>query len=222
MIDKTKFIDIHTHQEPKGIDRVGVVNLYPDKIPEVRKDGYYSLGLHPWFIPEKGLDNLFKILEENALMPEIVAIGECGLDKLSKCPMNVQQKVFERQIEIAEQVQKPLIIHCVHAFNELVQTKMHSKSIVEWIVHGFNSNTMVADMLLRHEIYLSFGKALFNPQSNASKVILEVEDDMFLLETDDADVDIQSVYQAVSRLVDMDLDLLKLSMFTNFINCFKI
>jgi TatD DNase family protein len=222
LINKTKFINIHTHQEPQGDDQVAVINLYPDKIPELKADGLYSIGIHPWYIPEKGVGNLLKILEENAKRPEIVAIGECGLDKLAQSPFDIQQYIFEKQIEIAERVQKPLIIHCVRSFNELVQIKMHSNSTVEWIVHGFNSKTQVADMLLRHEIYLSFGKALLNPQSNACKVIREIEDELYLLETDDANVGIVAVYEAASHLVDMDIDLLKLSIFTNFINCFKI
>lgn len=221
MIFKDKYIDIHTHQETQLDDRVGVLNIYPDKIPELKSDGFYSIGLHPWFIPEKGVGKQLDIVAEYAKKPEVIAIGECGLDKLSNTSMDVQQFVFEKQVEIAEKVQKPLIIHCVKSFNELVQIKALTNSTLEWIVHGFNSNLQIADMLLRHEMYLSFGKALLNPDSNASKMLPQLEDEEYMLETDDSSIRIDEVYKASAELLNMDIDILKLSMQTNFINCFK-
>lgn len=222
MIFKDKYIDIHSHQINALDDRVEVLNVYPDKLVNFQDDGLYSLGVHPWFIPEKGVGKLLDIVSDLSKKEEIVAIGECGLDKLSNTPFDVQEFVFQKHIEIAEKVQKPLIIHCVRSFNELVQFKITSGSAVDWIVHGFNSNLQVADMLLRHELYLSFGKALLNPESNASKVIPQIEDELYLLETDDSNTGIDDVYRAASERVHMDLDILKLSMQTNFINCFKL
>ncbi len=222
MIFKDKYIDIHSHQENSLDDRVAILNVYPDKLVDFQSEGLYSIGLHPWFIPEKGVGKLLDIVAGLSKKEEIVAIGECGLDKLSNTPFDVQEFVFERHIEIAEKVQKPLIIHCVKSFNELVQFKINSGSSVDWIVHGFNSNLQVADMLLRHELYLSFGKALLNPDSNASKVIPQIEDELYLLETDDSNIKIDEVYKAAAERVHMDLDILKLSMQTNFINCFKL
>jgi len=221
LIFKDKYIDIHTHQETQMDDRVGVLNIYPDKTLELKSDAFYSMGLHPWFIPEKGVGKLLDIVDDFAKKPEVIAIGECGLDKLSNTPLDVQQFVFEKQVEIAEKVQKPLIIHCVRSFNELAQIKTLTNSTVEWIVHGFNSNLQIADMLLRHALYLSFGKALLNPESNASKLLPQLEDEEYMLETDDSNTRIDEVYKAAAELLNMDIDILKLSMQTNFINCFK-
>ena len=221
MLTKEKYIDAHTHTEGNA-DCVSVVSIFPDKVETIKKDKYYSLGLHPWFIPEKGVGKLLEKVEKAARMEEVVAIGECGLDKLASTSMEIQQFVFEKHIEIAEKVQKPLIIHCVRSFNELVQIKNFSNSSVEWVVHGFNNNLQIADMLIRHEMYLSIGKALLNPESNASKVITQLEDELYLLETDDSGHDISEIYKAVEDLLGMDTDILKLSMMTNFINCFKI
>ena len=222
MFSKEQYINIHSHAENSAGDTVVVVNVYPDKLPEFKKEGLYSIGIHPWYIPDKNVGQLLAIVGDLAKREEVVAIGECGLDKLSTVSFDVQQFVFEKHIEIAEKVQKPLIIHCVRSFNELVQIKMHRRATVEWIVHGFNSKLDVADLLLRHEMFLSFGKALLNPESNASKVLPQIEDEMYLLETDDSSVGIDDVYKAASQRVGMDLDLLKLSMQTNFINCFKL
>lgn len=221
MFDKNKYINAHTHSDSNG-DTISVVHVDPVKNMVLDKSRYYSIGLHPWFIPEKGAGKILEKIEQASKLEEVVAIGECGLDKFSSVPMELQQFVFEKQVEIAEKVGKPLIIHCVKSYNELIQIKNHTGSFVEWIVHGFNSNLQIADMLIRHEMYFSFGKALLNPNSNASKVLPQLEDELYLLETDDSKEDIKDIYQAASDLTGMDDEILKLSMATNFINIFKI
>lgn len=221
MLSQNNYINAHTHDAGKD-NTLSVVNLYPGDESRIEKGRYYSMGLHPWFIPEKGAGTLLKELEKSARREEVVAIGECGLDKLSSVPMDLQQFVFEKQVEIAGKVGKPLIIHCVRAFNEIVQVRNHTNSQVEWVIHGFNSNLQIADMLIRHEMYFSFGKALLHPESNASKVLPQLEDELYLLETDDKDIPIEKVYQRAGELVGMDEETLRLSMLTNFINIFKI
>ena len=74
MIFKDKYIDIHSHKENSLDDRVEVLNVYPDKLPNFNKEGLYSLVIHPWFIPEKGVGKLLKIIEESAKLEEVVAI----------------------------------------------------------------------------------------------------------------------------------------------------
>jgi len=221
LLSKDKFIDANTDQEGTE-DAISVVYLPPQKKNLIIPGKYYSMGLHPWLIPESGVGKILQDIEAAARLEEIVAIGGCGLDKLSSVPMDLQQFVFEKHVEIAEKVGKPLIIHCVGSFNELVQIKNHSGSIVEWIIHGFNSDLHVADMLIRHEMYFSFGKSLLNPKSNASQVLPQLEDELYLLETGDSNMAIGEIYEHASRLVGMDPDLLKLSMVTNFINIFKV
>jgi TatD DNase family protein len=221
MLSKDKYIDAHTHQ-PGEEDVISVVNLFPADTNKIVPGKYYSIGIHPWYIPEKEPGKILKVVDEMARKEEVVAIGECGLDKLADAPMELQQYVFEKQVEIAEKYSKPIIIHCVRSFNELVQIKMHSGSEVEWIVHGFNSNVHIADMLIRHEMYFSFGNALLHPKSSASAVLPQLEDELYLLETDDGKSSIEEIYQRSAELVGMELDTLKLSMLTNFINIFKI
>lgn len=221
MLSSDIYINAHTHREGNEYT-LSVVNLYPGDLDRIKPDKHYSMGIHPWYIPEQGVGKLLKMLEESVRREEVVAIGECGLDKLSSVPMDMQQFVFEKQVEIAEKTGKPLVIHCVRAINELVQVKANRNSTVEWILHGYNSNLHVADLLIRHEIYFSFGKALMNPQSNASKVLPQLEDELYLLESDDSDIPIEAIYDRASQLAGMDLATMKLSMKTNFINIFKI
>ena len=221
LLSEKNYINAHTHGTGEP-DTLAVINVYPDDRHAMDPGKYYSMGIHPWYISEKGVGKLLRQLEEKARLESVVAIGECGIDKLSSVPMDLQMYVFERQVEIAEKVGKPLIIHCVRAFNELVQVKGNTASTVEWVVHGYNSNLHIADMLIRHELYFSFGKALLNPDSNASKLLPQLEDELYLLETDDAAVAIGDVYAHAASLTGMDEDTLKLSMMTNFINIFKV
>ena len=56
-----------------------------------------------------------------------LALGECGLDKKVQTPLDLQQEVFERQLTLAEKYKKPVIIHCVAAFQELIAIKKKLK-----------------------------------------------------------------------------------------------
>ncbi len=221
MLSSENYINAHTHH--RGADNtLCVINIYPEHANTMEPGNYYSLGLHPWYIPEKGVGRVLEQMEKDARREEVVAIGECGLDKLSTVPMDLQQFVFEQQVAIAEKTGKPLIIHCVRAFNELAEVKHHTASTVEWVVHGFNASLHVADMLIRNEMYFSFGKALLHPQSSASHLLPQLEDELYLLETDDASVPIEDIYARAALLSGMAEDTLKLSMLTNFINIFKV
>lgn len=215
------YIDIHTHQIPSG-KNIAIENRYPSDDSNFIPEHLYSVGIHPWYIPEKTIDKQLSLLEQRAALPGVIAIGECGLDKNSKTPMDIQRMVFEKHIELSEQFQKPLIIHCVKAFHELVEINKAISPTVSWIIHGFNSQMQIADMLLRHEMSFSLGKGLLDPKSNAIQLLDQLEDEEFLLETDDTDESIEEIYRIAAKITGMDMDILKLSMYTNFMNCFKI
>ena len=97
MLSKENYINAHTHQGQKE-NVLSVVNLYPADKSLIESGNYYSIGIHPWYIPEKGSGKMLMDLEETARREEVVAIGECGLDKLSTVPMDLQQFVFEKQM----------------------------------------------------------------------------------------------------------------------------
>ncbi|MCB2218841.1 MAG: TatD family hydrolase [Bacteroidetes bacterium] len=213
------WINVHTHQ-PSGVG-VEIVNLFPDKVNEAPLPDFCSIGLHPWYIDEQW-EKKFQVVADIARDHAVYAIGETGLDKLAKTPMDLQMEVFRKHIALSEQLQKPLVIHCVKAFNELVQLKKDIHPTVSWIVHGFNKNLQTADMLIRHEIYLSFGRALLDPSSNAAQVLPQMPDEVFLLETDDADTPISDIYLAAAGLVNLSPEKMKDLMYLNFINCFRV
>ena len=164
---------------------------------------FYSAGIHPWYIGEKEVQ--LQLLSELAKDPKCLAIGECGLDRLCSTPLELQMEVFKDQIELAEKLQKPLIIHCVKAFDELLKIKKLFKTDIPWVIHGFNQKTEIAKQLLAQGFYFSLGKALLNPESNASKWLLEIPIERLLLETDDTEISIEKIYKVATSTLNLSV-----------------
>lgn len=145
-----QFDNIHTHVPQPG----AVLNLEPEQRPD--ESGWYSVGIHPWRAAEA--DALWPLVEASARHGHVVAIGECGLDTLRGPSPEIQQEVFERHIQLSETLGKPLIIHAVHAWPQLIATRARMKPEQEWIIHGFRGKAPLAKELLRHGFSLSFGE----------------------------------------------------------------
>lgn len=211
------FINTHTHTQLYDA-KIELVNLHVDS---TIKANYYSYGLHPWHLDKETYEAQLGKLEVIAHEKRCVAIGECGLDKLSKVDFEFQQKVFIEQIKIANKINKPLIIHCVKAFNELINCLNLNDNKVPVIVHGFNNNENIARVMVNEGYYFSFGKALLGYESNAAKAIKNVGRKNFFLETDDADLSIKYVYRKAAELLGIDEEIIKLQIQSNFETVFK-
>ena len=210
------FINIHTHKAIFDAN-VELVTLHPT---EAGTPHNYSYGLHPWRI-ENDYEKILEKLRVVAHDRRCIAIGECGLDKIKPIDFETQIKVFETQIELANELDKPLIIHCVKAFNELQSVLKKKKNKVPVIVHGFDNNLNIAKTLLADGMLLSFGKALLTYASNASEVIKHVKRNNFFLETDDADVSIKYIYKKAAEILGIDEDVLQQQLKYNYQRVFK-
>ena len=211
------FINIHTHLQlyDAGIE---VVNL---SVKEDNLPNMYSYGIHPWYIDKMTSDDELIKLERKANEKRCIAVGECGLDKLSKVDFELQEHVFKQQIAIANKVKKPLIIHCVKAFNELLNCLNLSDNQVPVIIHGFNNNENIARVLKDQGCYFSFGKALMGYETNATKIIKNIGRKNFFLETDDADVSIKYIYRKAAEILGIDEEILKMQIQSNFETIFN-
>lgn len=186
------------------------------------KPNYYSYGLHPWFIDPATSGDMLRELEIKADEKRCIAIGECGLDKLSKVDFEAQLKVFEEQVRIANACKKPLVVHCVKAFNEVINCLNDQNNAVPVIIHGFNNNENIARVLRDQGCYFSFGKALLGYESNAAKAIKAVGRKNFFLETDDADISIKYIYRKAAELLGVGEEILKMQIQSNFENVFNM
>ncbi|MDO8365498.1 MAG: TatD family hydrolase [Saprospiraceae bacterium] len=193
------FINIHTHHPTllPGLLEIESVYFGQVKAPVANMR---SVGLHPWFLEGIEMEVANKWLHEQAALKNVVAIGEAGLDKVCKTPWDLQLLAFQHCIEISESVGKPLIIHCVRAFSEILALKKQWKPRQTWVFHGFDKNVLTAEMLLRAGCCLSFGAALLREKSPALQSLRACPGDRFFLETDDAAVSISAVYERTAEL----------------------
>lgn len=213
-----EFFNFHTHQFTNQSDILELVNQYPkDFDAEI---SFYSIGIHPWYIDESRIDADLKIIEEKSQTENCLAIGECGLDKRIEVPLELQVLVFEKQLELAEKFRKPVVIHCVAAFQEVMAIKKKMKISVPMIIHGFSKNNQLAEQLVSAGFYLSFGKYLLkNPDLKA--VFKNIPNDRFFLETDTIEESIREVYELASEYKNLDLKELKEVISSNYQTVFK-
>ncbi len=196
------YYNLHTHHFTNQEDVLEIVNQYPhvfdDSLPN------YSIGIHPWYIVEDRIDSDLQIIESKLQSINCVAIGECGLDKRIETPMALQQMVFEKQLALAEKYQKPVIIHCVAAFQEIIAIKNKLNITVPMIIHGFSKNIEVANELIKNGFYLSFGKYLLL-NSELELVFNSVPNERLFLETDTIEEDIKAVYELAAKYKNIKL-----------------
>jgi len=213
-----KYFNLHTHQFTNQPEVLELVNQYPQEfdvsIP------FYSIGIHPLYIDENRLESDFKVVDEKLALPECLALGECGLDKRSETPFDVQVTVFEKQLALAEKHNKPVVIHCVAAFQELIEIKKRLKISVPMIVHGFSKKTELAKQLTDNGFYVSFGKNLLrNPELES--VFVSIPNDRFLLETDMVEKGIQDVYALAAKYKGLELSELQEIVNKNYTTVFE-
>lgn len=182
--------DFHHHNRE---NTYGIYNLEPKEIVTEKK---FSVGIHPKDIDENWEENFEKI-KEISLLPNCVAIGECGLDGLIPVNENLQKEVFEKHILWANQINKPVIIHCVKRFSEIIPFQKTAKTPL--VIHGFNKKKTIADEMLRHGFYLSFGKSVLHSLSLQS-ILKEFPLEKMFLETDDANFNIEELYQKTAEI----------------------
>lgn len=214
-----QYFNLHTHKFTNDPNVLELVNQYPwefdDSIPQ------YSIGIHPWYIDESRMENNLKIIEEKLQLKECWALGECGLDKRIEIPLELQIMVFEKQILLAEKYKKPLILHLVAAYQELIEIKNRLQVSVPIILHGFSKNEQTAKQLIDNGCYLSFGKYLLrNPELET--VFQSIPNDRFFLETDTIDESLVEVYQKAANYKKMSVEAIQTQINQNFNTVFKI
>lgn len=176
----TRIIDIHSHHKSPS----AIYNLKPGEQPFSGQPS--SAGIHPWYIGKSSIDEVELLLQQQ----EIIAVGECGLDRNIDISLDRQEEIFRRHIILSEQYGKPLIIHCVRCHSELLRIHKQTHPRMPWIIHGFRGRPGAAAQLRRAGIYYSLGER-YNPQ-----VLLDTPLDQILPETDEA-CDIHAVIRGL-------------------------
>ena len=165
---------------------------------------------------------MFSLLKERLKSPNVIALGEAGLDKMHKATFERQIELFERQIELAEALQKPMILHDVRSHNEIIALRKKHRAKQPWILHGFSGTEQDVRQLIGQGIYLSVGESLLHPERKIHKSFKFIDLDYLFLETDMAEIGVEKVYEAAANLLGMDLSALQTRIFANFARIFKL
>ena len=217
---KTAFINIHTHRINPCDNLIQIFNLDLEQPCPVQ--GFYSYGIHPWALDNADfqLKETFALLEKKLQSPNVLALGEAGLDKMHKESYEKQIELFERQIELSEALQKPMILHDVKSHNEILALRKKHKAKQPWILHGFNGTEQDIKQLTGQGLYLSVGESLLHSERKIAKSLKNIPLDLLFLETDMAEIGIEKVYIVAARLLEIDLLELRTRIFANFARLF--
>jgi TatD DNase family protein len=195
IIKENQFIDIHTHHKSADSNVLSIRNLL---ISELQNNSnqvneYYSTGIHPWYISSNRIEMEMKLLQNAIGKPEFIAVGEAGLDKACRTPFLIQFNVFSKQVAISSLMNKPMIIHCVRAFSEVIAIHKNTKCKIPWIFHDFRGNLQIATELIKSGCYLSFG-TIITKSEKLQRLFIEIPLDRIFFETDNEVTNISNIY----------------------------
>lgn len=183
---KIPFIDAHIHlpAHPSAKEQSGWLSLFAQKdiqmlasagspeeyhqlarwIPNnARARIFRSFGIHPWKADQIDLRELEPGGELFALLMEADAIGEIGMDQVwCEVPLSVQRKVFERQLEIAQQRDCPVILHTKGCEKEIAAILDQRPELSSILVHWYSGEEDSLDQLVERGCYFSLGPDIGN------------------------------------------------------------
>ncbi|MCU4174162.1 TatD family hydrolase [Carboxylicivirga sp. N1Y90] len=205
-----RYINLHTHR-PTGIDNLTEIvnielsNTLPNALPE-----YCSLGIHPWHASDNNI--ALDRLNKHAKNKQFIAIGETGLDKVRCGTYEQQLDLLHKHIELSEELHKPLILHCVRYYNEIITLRKELKPKQAWIFHGFNASVEIMKQATNHGFYFSYGPSILNSKSKAAKSLLHTPSDRLFFETDDSTESIENIYTKAAHILGIQInDLLSIT-----------
>lgn len=212
-----EYIDIHTHNSKlaEGIFAVENIMAHENMKPKKISARAFTAGIHPWHLNENNREQLLEYVRNIAGNPDLIAFGEAGFDKLRGPSIELQKSTFTEQVKIAGENQKPLVIHCVRSWDELLAAHKNLKPLTPWLVHGFRGKKELALQLIKRGMYLSFWfDFVMRPES--ADLLRFLPKERLFLETDGADVDIKEIYRKVSEDLEINIDILKERIRNNF------
>lgn len=209
------FIDIHTHHPVNSAEILSVTSLFLQDI-ELQNDinTPFSAAIHPWHATKFSPEQVGTMLGKLTKQTKLIAIGETGLDKLCTADYQHQKLLFELQLEFAEKHHKPVIIHTVKSWNELIGYLKRTK--VPFIFHGYSAGIELTKQLIDLGCYLSVGKSVLRITPRFREAIQIIPLTSLFLETDDSSADIMEIYNEASKIVGLPLNDLKIQIKKNF------
>lgn len=152
-------------------------------------DGIYTAaGLHPWWVSRAGLpeqDEWARVLSS----PKCLAVGECGLDATIEAPLHYQGQILEQHLQMAVDLQMPLILHVRQTHNETLRYLKRYKPAKGGVIHGFTGSKELAMAYWRMGFYIGVGGSITYPRANKTRTMVQAMPlEALLLETDAPDM----------------------------------
>lgn len=172
-------------------------------------------GIHPWsaesWSQEQGL----------VIDAEAQVVGETGLDFACRVSLEQQERLFRAHLQIAQERQLPVVIHCVRAFEEVMKI-LSEYSLRGVIFHGFVGSWQQAERVVaRSDYYISFGeRSMRSPRS--VDALRRVPLERLFLESDDAPAPIDGLYGDVAVVRGLSIESLMQVTFDNYKKLFNI
>lgn len=213
------YIDFHTHK-PIFTSDSNVLEIISCHVHR-KFDGFlFTVGHHPWWtdglLNIDDLENLRRLLADS----QCIGLGECGLDKLKGANKEIQEAVFLQQIELANQQNVPLIVHCVRQYDQVIRFKKKYGN-TPWVIHGFRRNEILAKSLINEGIKLSISP--FEGMNDSFVTMLKsLPNDAYFIETDsDYSLTIIERYALMASIKHLSIADLQEQMEENFKQFFK-
>ena len=169
-------------------------------------------GVHPWDA------------EKGCMLPEFREcdiIGETGLDFAREVDKAAQERLFRAQLETAEKLHKPVVLHVVRAFEPTI--KILADYNIEGIVfHGFMGSEQQAKEALRRGYYLSFGERSLRSSKTRQAIVATPLDRLFCETDDNASLNIADIYTEVAEIKGVALAELERNIYENYKRLFRI
>lgn len=206
------YTDAHTHRRYKNQDVQFIRNAFLH--PNTNHLGYpVCMGLHPWLV-DMNFDKKILELKQLAKQTQVAAIGECGLDYAVSISRDLQREAFIAQLQLAQTIKKPVVLHIVKALHELPPILKQFQ--VNVILHSFQGNIEQAKQLLLYPVFFSLGPQLLNKPKLLRDLVQTIPVNRLLFETDIYNINIQELYRKAAQEMNCDIAMLRKEVFTTF------
>ena len=188
-------LDIHTHNAQTHAQTIDTV------------------GIHPWHTL------IGDVAEVERRAPSVDAVGEIGLDYACDVPREEQTALFRAQLAIAERLEKPVVLHCVRAFEDAIKVvaNYHLRAV---IFHGFIGSAEQAQRAVAQGHYLSFGERTSRSPKTIEALRSTPLSHLFV-ESDESTSPIEEIYAKIAELRGVEVSELLQATEDNFRRIFQ-
>ena len=146
---------------------------------------YATIGMHPHDAKDLH-DETIHIFHELAAHPKVVALGEMGLDYYRNLsPRPIQKAAFERQLDLAEELDLPIVIHNREAYHDILPILQARCGRVRGVMHCFSGDVEIMHQSLALGFHIGIGGPVTYRKSDAlQEVAQKTPADALLVETD--------------------------------------